>query len=153
MNRKEELENIFNNEAPISKLTKTKLKFNDNLEPVFTLPYNPELNHGYGGIHGGILCYLLDNALWFSVAIHFPIGTMMNTCDLTVHLLKPVVQKNLYCIGKLIKKGKGTSISKAEIYDDNNNLIAIATGTIISFSDSYKIENYKEKMIKMNSKL
>lgn len=151
--RKQELENIFNSLAPISKFTGTTLKYNNNFEPVFTLPYNSNLNHAFGGIHGGIISYLLDSTAWFAVAIHFPSGTMMNTADLTVHFLKPVIQKKLKCIGKLIKKGKGTSVSRAELYDEENHLVAIATATIVSFGSDYKFENYQEKMIQINSKM
>jgi hypothetical protein len=32
------LENTYNNQAPISQTTKSSLKFNENNEPIFTLP-------------------------------------------------------------------------------------------------------------------
>lgn len=78
---------------------------------------------------------------------------MMNTADLTVHFLKPAVNTDLRCIGRVLKNGNGTCVAQAELYDQKDNLIAVGIATLVVFGGTYNPTNYQEKMLKVGSRL
>ena len=136
------LEHVYNNIAPVKRNTKTFLKFNENKEPIFYLPQytnfynyfyisNPNLDHAYGSLHGGMISYLLDCACWFVCALKKPLKTtILTTASLNVNFLLGLSKKDCYCIGKLEKEGKNIMFSKAYLYDEDDKLIATATAII-----------------------
>ena len=136
--RERELLELFNNRAPIARYFGMKLSFityNGERIARIDLPYNPNLDHALGGIHGGVYSTLLDNAGWFTAAIS---GTHLNTwlvtSDLNIRLLEPVSQQALYSIGKIIKKGKRLIITAMKLFSENQELLAYATGSFIPLS-------------------
>ena len=113
--------------APMKKTFNMVLSYNEDNQAVFNMPFDQKFCHALGGLHGGVLSTLLDNAGWFTVQPHYE--NWVNTIDLQVQLLLPTSNKALISKGTLVKKGKNIAFSKMEVLDEDENLIATATGT------------------------
>ena len=113
--------------APMKKTFNMVLSYNKEDQAVFNMPFDQKFCHALGSLHGGVLSTLLDNAGWFTVQPHYE--NWVNTIDLQVQLLLPTSDKALISKGTLVKKGKNIAFSKMEVRDEDENLIATATGT------------------------
>ncbi|MCX7769898.1 MAG: PaaI family thioesterase [Proteobacteria bacterium] len=98
----------------------------------------PSEYESYPGIvHGGIISTLLDEALWY--AFYFK-NLFTFTRKLSITFKKSVpVNYPIMIKGEVIKKLRASLwIGKAEIFDNNKNLFAFATG---EFFESKNLEN------------
>ncbi|MHA1984232.1 MAG: PaaI family thioesterase [Candidatus Hodarchaeales archaeon] len=143
-NRMNQLLDLFNNRAPIAKTFGMKLSFNESadknlVQARIDLPYNKNLDHALGGIHGGVYCTMLDNAAWFTGAINSPLSTWVATSDLNIRLLEAVSGKDLYSIGKIIKAGKIQIIAGSDLYNENGKLVGTGTGSFIVLKEDTRI--------------
>lgn len=126
--RQQKLIKLFHGSS-ISKVTGMRLSYNEQDQAVFHMPYNPHFNHALGGIHGGIFATLLDNAGWFTIAPHFE--TWIATIEFTTRLLKPVAEKELIAIGKIVRLGKSISTAEMKIHTVDGKLAAIGAGSFV----------------------
>jgi uncharacterized protein (TIGR00369 family) len=94
---------------------------------VFHLPYNAALDHAMGGVHGGAIATLLDNAGWFSAAAYY--STWIATVDLHVRLLEPVTRQSLVARGRVVRHGKRLAMADMEVRIVDGDLVATGTGT------------------------
>jgi len=117
----------FFDKAPIKKTFGMDFSYNEKGEAIFVMPYNPNLNHALGGIHGGVISTLLDNAGWFTVAPHYK--TWIATVDLNVQLLDHAKETRLTAVGNLVRTGKRLAMARMDVHTDEGELIATATGT------------------------
>ncbi len=117
--------------APIAKYFGMRLSYNEAANAIFTLLYNPNLNHALGGIHGGVYMTMLDNAGWFTSAAAHDDNIWVATSEMQVHLLEPARECTLTSIGSFIKKGKRQDICEMKLFDDHQKMIGHATGTFI----------------------
>ncbi|MHA1992153.1 MAG: PaaI family thioesterase [Candidatus Hodarchaeales archaeon] len=143
-NRMNQLLDLFNNRAPIAKTFGMKLSFNEtddenSVHARIDLPYNQNLDHALGGIHGGVYCTMLDNAAWFTSAVNSPLSTWVATSDLNIRLLEAVSKKDLYSIGKIIKVGKIQIIAGSDLYNENGKQIGTGTGSFIVLKEDSRI--------------
>ena len=113
--------------APMKKTFNMELSYNGQDQATFSMPFDKKFCHALGSLHGGVISTLLDNAGWFTVQPHYE--TWINTIDLQVQLLLPTSNQSLTSKGTLVKKGKTIAFSKMEVRDEDDNLIATATGT------------------------
>ncbi|MFC2075343.1 PaaI family thioesterase [Bdellovibrionota bacterium] len=128
--RKQELLKLFNEIAPIAKLFGMTLSY-DKDSAVLDLPYNPNLDHALGGVHGGIYATMLDNAGWFTAAAAVKDSVWVATTELSIHFLKPVAVSSLKAVGKIINEGKRQFVAEMHLYDGNNQLVGHGTGTFL----------------------
>ncbi|XEY22922.1 PaaI family thioesterase [Candidatus Uabimicrobium helgolandensis] len=127
---------LFNEKAPIAQLFGMKLSFDDQKNARIHLPYNPNLDHALGLVHGGIYATMLDNAGWFTVAGHNENNNFwIATTEMSIHFLLPAKQTELVAIGKIIKLGKRQSIAEMSLFDGNDNLVGHSTGTFMQLSN------------------
>ncbi|MEW5920003.1 MAG: PaaI family thioesterase [Bacillota bacterium] len=137
LNRKRMDEYILNfaEKSPIARLFGMKLSFDQAGNAIVDLPYNPDLDHSQGGIHGGVYATLLDTAGWFAAAIVHDTDCWVATAELSFHLLEPVKQTSLRAVGRLLKAGKRQNVSEMFLYDAKGHLVGHATGTFIVLSN------------------
>ena len=142
--RIEELARLFNENAPIARYFGMKLSFTDEASPVLSsrgqcavidLPYNPNLDHAFGGIHGGVYATMLDNAGWFTAAAAHDVCCWVATSELSVHLLEPAKRTSLRAVGRLVKHGKRQDIAEMHLYDGQGHLIGHGVGTFVVLPD------------------
>ena len=118
--------------APICITTGMGLHYNEEGQAVFTMPYNPGFDHALGGIHGGIIATMIDNAGWFTLAPHF--DTWIATVEFQTRLLNHVSGEGLQAKGEIIRLGKRISIAEMEVRTSEGKLIAVGTGTFTNTS-------------------
>ncbi|MCD4687080.1 MAG: PaaI family thioesterase [Anaerolineae bacterium] len=129
--RLDELMTLFHERARLARTFGMRLSFNDQRQGIITLPYNRDLDHGFGGIHGGVYMTLLDTAAWFTSAAAHPDSVWVATSELTTHLLKPVYECELHAVGTLLQTGSRLDIAEAHLYDAEEHLVAHAVGTLV----------------------
>jgi uncharacterized protein (TIGR00369 family) len=112
------------------------LSFNEKGNAVFDLPFNPNLCHALGDVHGGAISTLIDNAGWFSVAPYYE--TWVSTTDLHVQLLEPAKKEALQAIGYTLRIGNRLAAARMEVRSKSGRLVAAGQGTFTVTSVPYK---------------
>ena len=77
-------------------------------------------------IHGGVIASLADIAGCFAVIAS--VGYDVPTIDLRMDYLKSAFREDLRAIGRTVKVGRTLAIADAEIYNQQNVMIAIGRG-------------------------
>jgi uncharacterized protein (TIGR00369 family) len=129
--RLDELATLFHTQAPLAKTFGLHLSFTDDHRAVVEMPYNPTLDHALGAVHGGVYMTLLDIATWFTSAAAHDDSVWVATSEISVHLLKPVIEKALRAEGRLIQTGKRQDIVEALLYDGDGQLVGHGVGTFV----------------------
>ena len=127
---------MFNNKAPIAQLFGMKLSFDEHNNAHIHLPYNANLDHAMGAIHGGIYATMLDSAGWFTAAAHSEDNNFwIATTEMSIHFLLPAKQTALTATAKIIKQGKRQSVTEMSLFDGKQNLVGHSTGTFMQLSN------------------
>jgi uncharacterized protein (TIGR00369 family) len=121
--------------VPIARFFGMSLSYTDEGNAVVDLPYNPNLDHGLGGVHGGVYATMLDTAGWFTAAAAHDVPCWMATAEMSVHFLAPVDRTPLRAVGRLLKRGRRQDIAEMHLYDGESRLVGHATGTFIILPD------------------
>ena len=129
--RVQELVRVFNEVAPIARYFGMTLAYTEERNAVVTLPYNPNLDHPLGGVHGGVYATLLDCAGWFTAAAAHDVPCWIATAEMSIHFLLPVKQTPLRAVGRLLKPGKRQDIAEMHLYDGQDQLVGHAIGTFV----------------------
>lgn len=88
-----------------------------------------ELRQPYGVLHGGATASLIDTATAFAVISRLPETERATTVDLTVHYLRPVVAGEVVCAAKVVRAGRRILTVAAEVFNEENKLVATALST------------------------
>ncbi|WP_233834191.1 PaaI family thioesterase [Paraburkholderia sp. ZP32-5] len=83
-----------------------------------------------GQTHGGILAALIDFAADF--ALLGSIGHPVPTIDMRVDYHRLTKQCDLIAKGRVVKLGKQFSVCEAQLYDDNQRLVASGRGAYVT---------------------
>ena len=129
--RMRELERVFNEVAPIARFFGMRLSYTEERNAVVTLPYNPNLDHPLGDVHGGVYATMLDVAGWFTAAAARDVDCWIATAEMSIHFLLPVRQTSLRAVGRLLKPGKRQDVAEMHLYDGQDRLVGHAMGTFI----------------------
>ncbi|NOZ87074.1 MAG: PaaI family thioesterase [Deltaproteobacteria bacterium] len=111
--------------APIKHTFGMELSYDENGCAVFDMPHNPGLDHALGDTHGGIIATLLDNAGWFTAAVRY--DNWINTAEMQLRLLEPVLCEPLRAKGKLIRNGRNLAVCEMEVRSASGRLVAIGS--------------------------
>ena len=130
--RQDQLIELFHQRARIAGTFGMRLSFDGEGNAIIDLPYNRDLDHGLGGIHGGVCCTLMDTAGWFAAAVQHEDSVWVATSEMSVHLLAPAYETDLRAEGRIIKAGKRQSVCEMHLYDAAGKLVAHGTGTFVA---------------------
>ena len=99
----------------------------------FEMPARPELYNPNNVVHGGALASLADSAMGLAVFSTLPAGDTSATVELHVNLIKAVTADSgiLRSTGRVVHRGQQIAVAEAEIVDQQNQLIARASSTIV----------------------
>ena len=87
-----------------------------------------------GRLHGGIIAALADTAMGWSV---LSLGRISVTVDMTLNYFAPVFETTeLTAKGYVIHAGKNTVIAEAELFANNEKLVAKSRGTFFVHSQN-----------------
>jgi uncharacterized protein (TIGR00369 family) len=124
--RAKQLESLFAS-APFGKTMGMKLSYTADFEAVFDLPHHRSLEHAMGDTHGGAIATLLDNAGWFTAAIHYE--NWIATVELQVRMLEPARKEDLRAKGRLVRAGTSLAVTEMEVRTTAGRLVAVGSGT------------------------
>jgi uncharacterized protein (TIGR00369 family) len=108
-----------------------RMSFSEDGSAIVELPYNPNLDHALGGVHGGVYATMLDTAGWFTVAAARGDSSWVVTSEITLRYLEPVERMSLRAIGKLIRQGKRQDVAEMRLIDERDRLVGHATGAFM----------------------
>ena len=96
------------------------------------LPLVPTMLNRSGVVHGGTICALLDAATGYAGLYSAPDTEPLHavTLSLTSNFLSNGVGKSLSAIGTVERKGKSIYFSRAEVWLDNEILVATGVATM-----------------------
>ena len=118
---------------PFSQMLGTQMdEFSEGYVQI-SLALRPELLQQYGIAHGGVICYLADNALSFAGGSVFGLGVI--TSEFKINYLKKAQGERLVAQAKVVSKGSRQAVSTCEIWVVNGEekvLCALAQGTIVT---------------------
>jgi uncharacterized protein (TIGR00369 family) len=118
-------------QQPFSALLGTELLVFEARLAVLELPLRPDLLQQNGFAHGGVLCYLADNALTFAGGS--ALGTAVVTSELKINYLRPALGERLRAEASVVHAGRSQAVVRCEIYaveGGERKLCAAAQGTI-----------------------
>ena len=80
----------------------------------------------YGIVHGGLIYTIADSAMGIALATSGRMGVTLN-CN--IEYLAPGTGKKLFADTEIVKDGKTIVVMRVKVVDENETLIATATGT------------------------
>ena len=80
----------------------------------------------YGIVHGGLIYTLADSAMGIALATNGRTGVTLN-CN--IEYLAPGTGKKLFADTEIVKDGKTIVVIRVKVVNEENTLIATATGT------------------------
>jgi len=134
----------FEERIPFNRLLGFEIEFDSNHTAKLLFGMRPELigNFLRGTLHGGVISSSLDVAgglsaflgLFDESPIHsFKEGSeyfsRLGTVDLRVDYLRPGLGKSFCATSAVVRAGKRIAVSRMELRNDSDTLIAIGTGT------------------------
>jgi len=100
---------------------------------LYIKPYH--LQHK-GFVHGGVISTLMDNTGWYAVASNLDDGFTAVTMEIKINYLRPALGKYLSVSASVKRMGKTTAFAAIELFDDQEVLVAYATGTYAIIADT-----------------
>jgi acyl-CoA thioesterase len=122
--RCEELVSFFNR-APLKHAFGMIISYKENGDAIFDMPHNPSFDHTMGGIYGGVVASMIDNAGWYTAAAHT--DNWVSTVNLNIQLLEPAAKTAIRSVGELVRAGKRLAYVNAKVFA-GDKLIAIGSG-------------------------
>jgi uncharacterized protein (TIGR00369 family) len=93
----------------------------------------------YGMVQGGVCASLVDAAAFWEVYPQTAADIGLTTVEIKLNYLAPASKGHLFARGKSIKVGKTICLGEASVEDDQCNLVAFGTSTMMVL-DSVKIQ-------------
>ncbi len=112
---------------PFSRLLGTRLLAFRPGRAELALRLRPEHRQQNGFAHGGVLAYLVDNALTFAAGS--VLGPEVLTVEFKVNFVRPARGDELRAVGEAKAAGKRLAVARAEVYD-GATLVALGQGTV-----------------------
>ena len=124
------------NAQPFSALLGTKLMQVDSSSLTLCLTIRDELRQQHGFVHGGVVSYLVDNALTFAGASR--LGPKVVTGEYKLNYLRPAVSGTLMARARVVYAGMTQATCQCDVYVTDGGaerLVAVAQGTIHRISE------------------
>lgn len=95
------------------------------------LSATPEHLNPNGVVHGAVPYALADTGM--GAALHSMLleGEICTTIEIKINYFRPAFAGRMQCKTRVVHKGKRTGALESEILDDQNRLLARATGTFM----------------------
>jgi len=93
--------------------------------------YNP-----LGGVHGGIVCFVLDSVMGLAVHSQLPAGRWFATLEMKTQLVRPISEStaSLFALGKVVHPGARIATAESRLVDKSGKLFAHGTATCMILS-------------------
>ena len=98
----------------------------------------------FGIVHGGVFATLIDTATFWAVFLRIPENSGLVNVDLKLNYLRPAINGQLRAEGVAIKSGKSISYAEAKVYNEDEELVAHGTSTLMTLeAKGIKMTNSK----------
>ncbi len=140
------LRELYERKIPFNKVLGLKIESlkMDDVRVKFEMKDDFIGNYVQGILHGGVISAVLDTTGGLTASMGVlqkmigrtaeEIGkslTKIGTIDLRIDYLRPGKGKYFVAIGSIMRAGRRVSVTRMELYNDENVLIAVGTGTYI----------------------
>lgn len=88
-----------------------------------------QLCNKWGGIQGGNVAAMLDDAMAFAIGLNLDWGQISPTLEIKVSMLSPARPGRLLSVGRVIRRGKSVGFIEGELYDAEGRLLATGSST------------------------
>ncbi len=137
---------IFSEKIPFNRVLGLRLDFTDINHPTLKFDMRDELigNFIHGNLHGGVISSALDvigGLTAFIGALNKMEGkselekvekfSRLGTIDLRIDYLRPGKGNSFVASGSVLRTGNKVAVTRMELHNDNNLLIAVGTGTYL----------------------
>src|SRR5699024_1226457 len=78
-------------------------------------------------VHGGIFASILDTSM--GMTLRSTGYDVVTTLDMDIHFLNLAKAGTIYCTGEVIHHGRYTALVKAELVNEDDEILAYSTGT------------------------
>jgi len=119
------------NTCPYFTLLSMELKTFDMGESHLEVEVQEKHLQPYGIVHGGVCASLADAAIYWAVYAGMEETVGLTTLELKLNYLAPVSAGRLIAKGRIVKVGKSICLGEASVEDDNGNLVAHGTSTLM----------------------
>lgn len=85
----------------------------------------------FGIVHGGVVATAIDTATFWSAFLRLPEDDGLVNVDLKLNYLQPIIEGRLIARGRCLRPGRSISYAEAKVFDDQENLIAHGTSTLM----------------------
>ncbi|MCP8967986.1 PaaI family thioesterase [Ectobacillus ponti] len=100
-----------------------------------TIPVTSVTQNIFGAVHGGIIATILDTTMGYVLNHELvPKGQGVVTTEMKVNYLLPGDGKHLRCVAQTVHRGRKLCVVEGKLYNDRDELIAIATGSFYIFT-------------------
>jgi uncharacterized protein (TIGR00369 family) len=83
----------------------------------------------WGGIQGGNVAAMLDDAMAFAIGLNLDWGQISPTLELKVSMMAPARPGRIYGVGKVIRRGRSVGFVEGALYDADGNILASGSST------------------------
>ena len=98
---------------------------------VVELIAGPQHRHGGGVVQGGVVTQIADAAMGMSLATLQEDGTWNTTIELKINFIRPAIEGRLRAVGRVIEMRQTLLFGEADVFDDQNRLVARASSTCL----------------------
>jgi len=100
------------------------------------LPLRPDHLNGNGILHGGVISTLLDACMARVFFLGLPKEEMDTlkygvTVEMKINFLRTASSGYVYGLGTMVKRGRTTSYTEGELFDEKGNLLAKSSATMM----------------------
>jgi uncharacterized protein (TIGR00369 family) len=88
-----------------------------------------QLCNKWGGIQGGNVAAMLDDAMAFAIGLNLDWGQISPTLEIKVSMLSPARPGRIYSVGRVVRRGKSVGFIEGELYDEEGRLLATGSST------------------------
>jgi uncharacterized protein (TIGR00369 family) len=96
------------------------------------MPVKNDFLQIFGKVHGGILATLLDATMASAINSVLEEHVFSVTAEMKIQYLRPASGPYLIGKGEVIQHGRSITVCKSEIYDEQEIMVAFATGTFVN---------------------
>jgi len=137
---------IFSEKIPFNKVLGLKLESVENQHPKISFLMRDDLvgNFIHGNLHGGVISSTLDVIGGLTAFIgavkkldgkseqeKIQIFSKLGTIDLRIDYLRPGKGTSFTATGSLLRTGNKVAVTRMELYNNEDLLIAVGTGTYL----------------------
>lgn len=83
----------------------------------------------WGGIQGGMVAAMLDDAMALAVGLDLEWGQISPTLELKVSMLAPARPGRILAVGRVVRRGRSVGFVEGELRDLDGTLLATASST------------------------